>query len=533
MPRVMTLGWIPDLAIARVSGSMNRLNRALPSGLSMTRILLRNRAPPQPNLKEFRAARAILGLARNVLYSGMALKTQQTLNQRLIMAPNLTIALRILRMTNLELQTFLRQQVQENPILDVEENTKDPQTESSDSQQVDSNSDWDDWPAFGQADGGNGGGSAAGDQHRNRIENSSRPASLYDHLGVQLRCLPLSQDEIHGAELLIENLNPDGYLDTSLEEIAQHTHYSLAQLEALLETLQSLDPPGIGARNLKECLELQLEQRGRRESLAFQVLESCFEEFTHHRLDRIARGLHCSKHQAEKAVNEIISLNPKPGQSFSEDISQSLVPDLVMHKREEYYDVELADPFIPQVMINRMYYRMMRHTDTPPEVKQFLHDKFRKASWVIRAIDERNATLLAIARCLLSLQTNFIENGPSQMKPLTQAQVAKLIGRHPSTVSRAIAGKTIDTPFGILPLERFFATGIKQSAGGDSKSVSDEQIKAEIERLISEEDPAHPLSDEALVDCLRKQQLSVARRTVAKYRSALKILPTHLRRKRH
>ena len=170
--------------------------------------------------------------------------------------------------------------------------------------------------------------------------------------------------------------------------------------------------------------------------------------------------------------------------------------------------------------------------------------KFRKASWLIKAIDERNTTLLAIARCLISLQRDFLEHGPKALKPLTQAQVASLIGRHPSTVSRAIAGKTLDTPFGIFRLEQFFASGVPQGRGGSppsgaaehadgrAESISDERIKSELARLIASEDPAHPLSDAALVARLAEQHIVVARRTVAKYRLALKLLPAHLRRRR-
>jgi RNA polymerase sigma-54 factor len=207
-----------------------------------------------------------------------------------------------------------------------------------------------------------------------------------------------------------------------------------------------------------------------------------------------------------------------------------VVPDLILHKREQHYDVELNEDDIPQVKMNRGYLRMLHDPETPADAKEFLQDRFRQASWVIKAIDERNTTLLAIARCLISLQREFVEHGPQALTPLTQAQVAGLVGRHPSTVSRAIAGKTMDTPYGVLRLEQLFASRVPQAT--TDVQVSDETIKAEIRRFVEEEDAAKPLSDSALTKRLAARNISVARRTIAKYRTCLKILPAHLRKHR-
>ena len=191
---------------------------------------------------------------------------------------------------------------------------------------------------------------------------------------------------------------------------------------------------------------------------------------------------------------------------------------------------------MPRVGVSRTYYRMLKDPRTPSDAKEFLAGNFRKATWLIKAIDERNTTLLSIARCLISLQREFIEHGSKAMKPLTQAQVAQLVGRHPSTVSRAIAGKTIDTPYGVFRLEQLFASGVSQASrpdGGEEHggAISDERIKAEIRRLVEEEDPHHTLSDAALADRLAQRNIAVARRTITKYRTSLKILPAHLRRR--
>ena len=211
------------------------------------------------------------------------------------------------------------------------------------------------------------------------------------------------------------------------------------------------------------------------------------------------------------------------------DVSPSLVPDLIVHRRERHFDVELNDQQMPQVKVSRAYYRMLKDANTPADAKEFLVEKFRRAGWLIKAIDERNATLLAIARCLISLQNGFLEQGPRALKPLTQSQVAGLVGRHASTVSRAISGKSIDTPYGIFRLEQLFASGIPQTSR--AAPVSDELIKSEIQRLIAQEDPRHPLSDAAMTHRLAQHSLTVARRTIAKSRAELKVLPAPLRRR--
>jgi RNA polymerase sigma-54 factor len=234
--------------------------------------------------------------------------------------------------------------------------------------------------------------------------------------------------------------------------------------------------------------------------------------------------------EVEAACECLKRLNPKPGRLFSGDLPPFIVPDLIITRRERHYDVDLNDQGMPHVGINRSYYRMLKNPNTPEEAKEFLLKKLRQANWIVKAIDERNATLLAIGRCLISLQRDFVEQGPKALKPLTQSQVAELIGRHASTVSRAIAGKSLDTPYGVFRLEQLFASSVSQ--GSSSADVSDATIKSEIQRLVSEEDALRPLSDEAICQQLAQRHITVARRTIAKYRTSLKILPAHLRKRR-
>ncbi len=258
-----------------------------------------------------------------------------------------------------------------------------------------------------------------------------------------------------------------------------------------------------------------------------------FPLFTQGRFEALAKATGVTLDHIQQACDALRKLNPKPGLSFVTDQVATVIPDLLVRKLDGHYDVELNDDGLPHVRISRVYYRMLRDPHAPPDAREFLAKRLRQAGWLTRAIAERHATVLAIGRCLISLQRAFLERGPQALVPLTQAQVASLVGRHPSTVSRAIAGKTMDTPYGIVPLEQLFAGGLPQpDANGQAGSVSDASIKGEIEQMITAEDAHRPLSDATIAQRLKARQIAVARRTVAKYRTSLKILPAHLRRRR-
>lgn len=454
------------------------------------------------------------------------------------MAPNMTLALEVLRMATLELQVFLRQQAQENPLLEVDEpvQTDDSAATAPDGSSLEEtapapltgNEDW--LTQWRQSGGASEAEEPEDDQSWLTDQRMVQPQSLHESLLTQLHCHPISGEERRIGETLVQSLNEYGYLEGPLEEIAAYLQTALPQVEAVLNIIQRMDPPGVGARDLRECLMIQLEQRSACESLAYRILRDHFPLFVQHRLQAIAGATAATVQEVDAACACLIHLNPKPGRMFTSDLPSSIIPDLVVSRRERHYDVELNDQGMPTVSISRAYHRMLKDARTPEEAREFLLKKFRQASWVIKSIDERNATVLAIGRCLLSLQREFIEHGPKALKPLTQAQVAQSIGRHPSTVSRAIAGKTMDTPYGVFRLEEMFASGVPQRAQTDN--VSDAAIKSEIVRLVTEEDKSRPLSDEALVQRLRQRSITVARRTIAKYRTTLKILPGHLRRRR-
>ena len=485
----------------------------------------------------------------------MAIHAKQTIQQRLLLAPNITLALEVLRMPSMELQAFIRQQVDENPLLEVEDAVQDESDATSpdlpeNTQETPEGADTDDWLSEWR----NGAAEERSDEEDERQawsveQRLVRPQSLHESLRLQLGCQQVAAEQLRLGEALIQRLDEYGYLDGSLEDLAAELQAPADALEGVLKILQRLDPPGVGARDLRECLMIQLELQGEQETLAYRILRDHFKLFIQHHVSAIAKAVASPPAQVEAACASLKRLNPKPGRIFSGDLPPSVIPDLIVVRREKHYDVELNDQSVPHVAISRTYHRMLKNPETPQDAKEFLTGKFRKAAWLIKAIDERNATLLAIGRCLISLQRDFVEQGPRALKPLTQAQVAGLIGRHSSTVSRAAAGKTMDTPYGVFRIEQFFASGVPQdradeppaaeeaSASGaprrrGAEHISDAHIKSEIQRLIAEEDTHSPLSDEALVHRLAQRRISVARRTIAKYRTSLKILPAHLRRRR-
>ena len=450
-----------------------------------------------------------------------------------MLAPNVTLALEVLRMPTMELHAYLEQQAEENPLLEVNESQDEDQEElpaqtngAEEPPAATLDEEWlSHWNQGGAEDE-----EEAEWENRKMEQRLVKPQSLHESLRMQLGCQPLSEEQRRLGEAIINHLDEHGYFEGALEELAAELAVAMPQMEAALKIVQRFDPPGVGAMDLRECLMIQLEQTDACGSLACQILQDHFQLFVQHRCSAIASALNVPLEEVAGACECLKRLNPKPGRLFSGDLPPYIVPDLIITRRERHYDVDLNDQGMPRVGINRSYHRMLKDPNTPEEAKEFLLKKFRQANWIVKAIDERNATLMAIGRCLISLQREFVEQGPKALKPLTQASVASLIGRHASTVSRAIAGKSIDTPYGVFRLEQLFASSVSQ--GSASEDVSDATIKSEIRQLIAEEDAQRPCSDEALAQQLAQRNISVARRTIAKYRTNLRILPAYLRKRR-
>jgi len=456
----------------------------------------------------------------------MEVQARRELQQSSLLAPSLRLALEILQMPLAQLQSYVVEQVEENPLLEFVDTSSAP-AESISAPSGNEHSEEPD-------DGLSGSFQDSSEREAVRDEDLSyddpaRAVSLHEHLLFQLHCLPDDTPDLKPAEALIAWLDSDGYLRTPLEDIAQTEGLSVAVLEQGLTVLHRLDPPGVGARSLSECLLIQLAHRNQSASLAARIIRDHFETFTKRRLSELVGKLHASPAEARAACETIAHLEPKPARNFSADPALPLIPDLIVRKLEGDYEVELNDEASPHLRLNPRYRNLLRDPSAPADAKQFLRERLRQALWLLKAIEQRSARLLGIGWCLVELERDYFENGISHLRALTQDEVAKAVGCHPSTISRGIAHKTIQTPYGIVPLERFFGGGLTNSQH-PSNRISAHTVHTELQQIIASEDPTHPLSDEVLGETLRARGYPVARRTVAKYREQLNILPAHLRR---
>ena len=431
-------------------------------------------------------------------------------------------AIDILQLPLLELRSFLDRELSENPLL--EEIMPESGEELKSGEDIDRLVEEleNDFSVEGQVY------SNQAQRKKDFIEGIlARPETLEEHLLSQLRILSLSESEREIGEMIIGSLDDNGYLRFSLNEIALTVGVDIRETERVLFLIQGLEPPGVGARNLEECLLIQLKAKGRSDSLASQIVRNYFFDLEMRRYEKIARSLGVSISEIKQARDEIVRLEPKPGRNFGQLQARGLVPDVVLQKENDGYRIENCAEDYLKLRVNPFYKKLLKQSNLPESTKGYLKAKLGSALWVIRSINQRQETIRKIVECIVNLQRDFLEKGPLYLRPLQLKDVANILGIHKSTVCRAIAGKHIQTPYGILELRYFFDEGIKNNVCQVSSSKS---IKAWIENLINEEDSANPLSDEKIVQILQSQGIDIARRTVAKYREQLGILPSFLRK---
>jgi RNA polymerase sigma-54 factor len=362
------------------------------------------------------------------------------------------------------------------------------------------------------------------DDHRSALENTSmRRSSLEDHLMWQLRLSNLSEGDQRIGATIIYNLNDDGYLETPLEELAQQLETSPAEVERVLKRVQRFDPPGCAARDLRECLLLQLENLGMEGSLAARIVRERLDLLEKHRYSEIARLCGVTVEMVGQAHKIIALLEPKPGRDYGGEEPTYVVPDVFIHKVGNDYVVTLNRDAVPRLRIAGYYQRVMNDANAAPETREYLQERLRSAKWLVKSIYQRQQTIFKVANSIVKFQRAFFDHGISHLKPLVLKDVAEDIGMHESTISRATANKYAHTPQGIYELKFFFTSGVKASTGED---VSAETVKEKIRALVMAEEPGNPLSDQAIAEILRSKQINIARRTVAKYRQALGILPS-------
>jgi RNA polymerase sigma-54 factor len=450
--------------------------------------------------------------------------------QQQMLSPQMRQSLEILQATALELQQLVRQEIETNPVLEeevpeeetpAEEPAEEDEDDFEELRQLEE--DWSDYSAAGAQNVD----AASEARRRQFLEGVTPPETLAQHLETQLSRLALDPVQRRVATLLVGNLNEDGYLAATPEEVADEAGAETAEVIEVLHLLQTLDPPGVGARDLSECLRLQLARRGEGQSVAARIADGQLELLGRKKFAEIASALRVSQDEVREAGALIASLNPKPGRAFAGESAQVLAPDVIIERIGDEFTVPLVRDSVPQLRISRTYRDLLAEAAGGAEVRSYLRDKIRGGKFLIKSIQQRQQTILAIAREIAARQRAFLEEGVSALAPMTMSQVAEAVGVHETTVSRAIAGKTVATPQGVFEMKFFFTSGYRAA---DGAAVSSTSVKDVIAALIRGEDPLKPLSDQQIVQKLAADGLAVARRTVAKYREALGILPSHLRK---
>lgn len=474
----------------------------------------------------------------------MKARLQTSLGQQLVMTPQLRQAIRLLQMSTLELQAEVTEAIETNPLLEWTEDAAyeaaaddrpggEESPASGDGAEA-AREDADDWtPDEGAWEGGGGSGGGGADEDRDdAAERMAEPENLAGHLLWQLHLSHLSERDRRIGAALVDALDEDGYLREPLSGIAEtllpETVAGEDEILTVLHQLQRFDPVGVAARSLGECLRLQLEvlvaeTPGR--ALAMRIVDGPLERLPRSGIAGIAQELRCPVDDVEVAVRLVRSLDPRPGKQVGEvDPDNYVIPDCVVWRQRGVWKVALSQQAMPRVSIHRGYEQMIRHCGESDA--GYLRHQLQEARWLLKSLEARGETLLKVMRCLLRMQSGFLEFGEQALRPLTLREIAGEVGLHESTVSRAIARKYVRTPRGTLPLKAFFASGIDTEGGGEASSIA---IQSMIRRLIGEENPRKPLSDAKLADLLKQSGIPVARRTVAKYREAMNIPASHER----
>jgi RNA polymerase sigma-54 factor len=353
--------------------------------------------------------------------------------------------------------------------------------------------------------------------------------TLQQNLIAQLNQTVLSADDRKAAELIIGNIDDDGFLQSTPEEMALNSGIPQNDFERGLALIQTFYPAGVGARDLRECLLIQLQRQGKEHSVEYGIVAEHMDDLGRHRFPEIARRMAISAEEVQKAADNIARLNPRPGQVFAAAPQNYVLPDVVVEKVDGEYQISFNNEQIPHLRISNLYKDIIASGNTQTsDVKDYIRDKIRSGKFLIRSIHQRQQTIMNIAQQIVSRQRDFLDFGTSHLKPMTMAEVAETVGVHETTVSRAVSGKYMATPQGVFEMKYFFTGGYQTATG---ESLSNTSVKQAVLDLVKHENGSAPLSDHEIVEILSERGIPIARRTVAKYRSELNILPSHMRRK--
>jgi RNA polymerase sigma-54 factor len=482
----------------------------------------------------------------------MALEIRQVqrLSQQLVMTPQLQQAIKLLQLSRLELEEMISQELQENPTLEESpagepENqplkpeeelperieAPEPVRELSAADKI-GTLDWQDYlDTHSNSLHGSLTAESGGDEDEGppSWENTlTKKTSLEDHLVWQLRMSRLSEDEEKVGLYIIGNLAENGFLALSLDEVCEATGGAPEAAEAVLKKIQFFDPPGVAARDLRECLLIQLQNLGLADSLAARIVSDHLAQLENRRFEKLARELGITVDEIVVASQVIASLEPRPARGYDEEEIRTIIPDVSVEKIGDEWVIFLNDEGLPRLRVSSFYRRLASQQGEEEEkARQYLQEKVRAATWLIKSIHQRQQTLYRVTQSIFKFQREFLETGVSQLRPMVLKDVAEDIGMHESTVSRATANKYVHTPHGLFELKYFFQSGLRSGNGED---VASESVKDKIRGIVSAEDPKKPFSDQHIAKLLSDDAIGIARRTVAKYREAMGILPSSRRR---
>ena len=501
------------------------------------------------------------------------LQLSQRLTQSMVLAPQLQQSLALLQAPTLELKALVEQELQQNPVLEEaptaegetaeKESADGERSESAESAEAAVAADPSEPPAdlnFDSATEKSGNEpvddfqaefdrlvqldqewrdhfaqtnlpmrASAEDEEKRQFMFDSLVAgtSLQETLIEQARQSGMTDDQRPIAELLIGNIDDYGYLKSSLEELVASTALAQEQMLEVLKVIQTFEPAGVGARDLRECLMLQLERACQKETLEYRIISDFMDALGKRRIPEIARGTGRSVDEVQEALERIARLEPRPGRAFLPDNDQFILPEVFVQKTGDDFTITTNNEHIPHLRISNTYKDLMSQGQNSAEVRNYIREKIRAGKFLIKSLHQRQQTILNIAREIVNRQRDFMEKGVAFLKPLTMVQIAEVVGVHETTVSRAVSGKYIQTPQGLFEMKYFFTAGI-QTATGDG--VSNTSVKDMIAEIFKKEDSAAPLSDQEVVKMLQDKGIQIARRTVAKYRTELNILPSNLRK---
>jgi len=480
-------------------------------------------------------------------------KLDLRLSQKLIMTPQLQQAIKLLQLSRLELTQMISQELLENPLLEEfsqeqdeseesrledfekdekEINTSDEREQDNEFEELKSR-----WEEYLEEERGD-------IKNSNMVQNTTedlpsyeqtltKPATLAEHLIWQLRLSKTTAEDYAAGSVVIGNIDDDGYLTESVEDIAKSLEVPTENIQSALKLIQTFDPAGVGARDLKECLLIQIKELGIKRPFVEYIISNHIEDIENKKYQKISRSLKVSLEEVLEAVKIIEGLEPKPGRPFFPDETQIIIPDVYIVKSEGQYQIILNEDGLPKLRISPFYRKLLTSkTDTNSPTKAYLDQHLKSAIWFIKSIEQRNRTIYKVAQSIVKLQYDFFEHGITYLKPLVLRQVAEDISMHESTISRVTTNKYMHTPHGIFEFKFFFSSSVSFCSDEDRGELSSITVREMIRQIVEQEGPLHPLRDQEIVDQLTIKNIRIARRTVAKYRTELKI-PSAGRRKRY